>query len=43
LIIPLKMKRRSPIILEIPEMIPKYKEEYVNDVISKSIGFQLLK
>lgn len=38
IIIPLKMKMRQPIIVEIPDMMQKFKEEYINDIYSKSIG-----
>lgn len=38
IIIPLKMKIRQPIIVEVPDMMQKFKEEYINEIYSKSIG-----
>ena len=35
---PLKMNRRKPIIVEIPNMIERYEEEYVLGIIKKNIG-----
>lgn len=40
-ILPIKMERRSPIIVEIPEMITKFREDYVNEIVKKYIGISI--
>ncbi len=38
LIFPFKMQRRLPIIVDIPSIIPKYKEDYSLEIARKYIG-----
>ncbi|MHA1730070.1 MAG: V-type ATP synthase subunit F [Promethearchaeota archaeon] len=39
-ILPLKMQRRIPTIVEIPSMITELHEDYVHDVVKKYIGIK---
>ncbi len=41
LIFPFKMQRRLPIIVEIPSIVPKYKENYSRDIARKYIGIDI--
>lgn len=41
LIFPVKMQRRLPIIIEIPSIIPKYKENYSREIARKYIGIDI--
>ncbi|MBD3352127.1 MAG: hypothetical protein GF364_11625 [Candidatus Lokiarchaeota archaeon] len=40
-ILNIKMTRRRPIIVEIPQMIQKFQENYVNETIKQFIGINL--
>lgn len=40
-ILPIKMKRRIPIIIEIPTILNEYLEDYANDIIKSYIGINL--
>jgi V/A-type H+-transporting ATPase subunit F len=40
-ILPIKMQRRSPIIVEIPSIIPEFHEDYVGETIRKYIGIKI--
>ena len=43
IILPVKFERRSPIIVEIPSIIPEYHKDYVNEIIRKFIGIDIAK
>ena len=40
-IIPLKMNRRFPIIVQVPSIATKYKKEYLQEVVKQFIGIQI--
>ncbi len=40
IIFPFKMQRRLPIIVEIPYIVPKYKEDYSIEIARKYIGIE---
>ena len=41
IIYPFKMQRRSPIIIEIPSIIPEFKEDYGQEIARKYIGIDV--
>ncbi len=41
IIFPFKMQRRSPIVIEIPSIIPEFKEDYGQEIARKYIGIDI--
>ena len=41
IIFPFKMQRRLPIIVEIPSIIPEFKEDYSQEIARKYIGIDI--
>ncbi|MHA1109721.1 MAG: V-type ATP synthase subunit F [Promethearchaeota archaeon] len=41
IVFPFKMQRRLPIIVEIPSIIPEFKEEYSREIARKYIGIDI--
>ena len=41
LIFPFKMQRRLPIVIEIPSIVPKYKDDYTQEIARKYIGIDI--
>ncbi|TFG20018.1 MAG: hypothetical protein EU530_04555 [Promethearchaeota archaeon] len=41
IIFPFKMQRRLPIIVEIPSIIPEFKEDFIQEIARKYIGIDI--
>lgn len=41
IVFPFKMQRRLPIIVDIPSIIPEFKEEYAQEIARKYIGIDI--
>lgn len=40
-ILPIKLQRRIPIIIEIPSILLKFHEDFVRDIVKKFIGIEI--